>query len=392
MLSEAFRRPRWAATAFRLIGLALVVWSIATSEPTPAASGRGLVVLVLSVIATAAWLVWTARPTAKRDLYAVITLLALAGGVLISASPPSAASAFVFAAVIVAAIRFEPLLAVAVTGVALCALALGVLVYDRSWYVLLGYGLGLIGAALLGANRRQQVARAEQAELLLAQTQRSQEEQLRAARLDESARIAREIHDVLAHTLAGLAIQLEATKAMVESGADRDELIERLGRAHALAREGLDETRRAVGALRGEPVALAPMLEALVADYRLSDEGAAASLSISGEPALLDGPTGLAVVRVAQEALTNVRKHAPGNDVAVELRVADEVVLRVLDTPRDGSPPRAVDLSGLGGGYGLRGMRERTEILGGSLHAGPDDAGGWVVELRLRPAPVEAVR
>ena len=81
--------------------------------------------------------------------------------------------------------------------------------------------------------------RAEQAELLLAQTQRSHEEQLRAARLEESTRIAREIHDVLAHTLAGLTIQLEATSSLIEQGADRDTVLARVQRAHALAREGL---------------------------------------------------------------------------------------------------------------------------------------------------------
>ena len=123
---------------------------------------------------------------------------------------------------------------------------------------LLAYSLGFSAGLLAASGRRQSVERAEQAELLLAQTQRSHEEQLRAARLEESTRIARDIHDVLAHALAGLTIQLEATSALIEQGADRDRILARVQRAHELAREGLRETRRAVGALRGDAVAAPP--------------------------------------------------------------------------------------------------------------------------------------
>ena len=152
-----------------------------------------------------------------------------------------------------------------VVGVGILALAVAVLVYDGSALGLLAYSLGFAAATLAGANARQAAVRAEQAELLLAQTQRSHEEQLRAARLEESTRIAREIHDVLAHALAGLTIQLEATSALVDQGADPVTIKARLDRAHALAREGLRETRRAVGALRGEPIAAQAGIEALVA-------------------------------------------------------------------------------------------------------------------------------
>jgi len=121
-----------------------------------------------------------------------------------------------------------------------------------------GSGLGLSrirqqwsALAFAGSNVRNMELRAEQAELLLAQTQRSHEEQLRATRLEEQARIARDIHDVLAHSLAGLSIQLEATTALLDQGADPESIRERVDRAHQLARDGLRETRRAVGALRG---------------------------------------------------------------------------------------------------------------------------------------------
>ena len=100
------------------------------------------------------------------------------------------------------------------------ALAAGAIVYDAGALGALAYAAGFTALALAGANIHQMQLRAEQAELLLAQTQRSQEEQLRAARLEESTRIARDIHDVLAHSLAGLTIQLEATDALLEQGAD----------------------------------------------------------------------------------------------------------------------------------------------------------------------------
>ena len=226
-----------------------------------------------------------------------------------------------FVAVVAAGVRAELSRAFIVVGVGILALAVSVLVYDGSALGLLAYSLGFAAATLAGANARQAAARAEQAELLLAQTQRSHEEQLRAARLEESTRIAREIHDVLAHALAGLTIQLEATSSLVDQGADRATIKARLDRAHALAREGLRETRRAVGALRGEPVAARAGIEALVEEYRAADGDA--ELTIDGDPGRLAGPVGEAVLRVVQEALTNVRKHAPGASVSVALHAGD---------------------------------------------------------------------
>jgi signal transduction histidine kinase len=233
--------------------------------------------------------------------------------------------------------------------------------------------------------------RAEQAELLLAQAQRSQEEQLRTARLEESTRIARDIHDVLAHALAGLTIQLEATSSLLQQGADRDTVLVRLQRAHELAREGLRETRRAVGALRGDAISAPAAIEALTAEYRAASE-ANAKLTIDGDAARLAGATGETTLRVVQEALTNVRKHAPGADVSVVVHAGvggdDGVVVVVSDHPNGGRPVvsarTATALASTGGGYGLRGMRERAQLLGGTLSAGTE-GDGWRVELRLPP-------
>jgi signal transduction histidine kinase len=315
--------------------------------------------------------------------------LAIAGGVLVGAVPNSAASAFVFIAIVIAAIRGPQARAVQVLVLGVLALAVSTLVYAGSGLGLLAYALGLAAAALAGANRRDAQLRTEQAELLLAQTQRSHEEQLRAARLEESTRIAREIHDVLAHTLAGLTIQLEATSSLLEQGAERDAILARVQRAHTLARDGLAETRRAVGALRGDSISAPAGIEALIADYRASAD-APAELAIEGDPGRLTGPTGEAVLRVVQEALTNVRKHAPGAGVSVTIHagseLSDELLVQIDNRASTaGSVPRSNGLAGSGGGYGIQGMRERAQLLGGTLSAGAT-AEGWRVELRL-PAP-----
>jgi signal transduction histidine kinase len=383
------------ATLIRLAGLGVVWWSVVASDEGPSTSARGLLVVVLLVIASLAWLVWVAQPTlkaadpsrAERVMTVALFAMAGAGGLLTGADPHSGASVFVFAAVIVAGMRagYERALPVLLVGT--LGLVLGVLIYDRHSLALLAYIPGFAAAMLAGSNRRQTLVRAEQAELLLAQTQRSREEQLRAARLEESARIAREIHDVLAHSLVALVIQLEATGALVEQGADRESILTRVERARALAREGLEETRQAVGALRGETDSVPEGIRALVEDYRAT-AGARVELAIDGDTSRLTGPIGQAVLRVAQEAFTNVRKHAPDADLSVGLHAGEtadeEIVLVVADEPRGapGVEGNATGLEQTGGGYGLRGMRERAEILGGTLEAGTA-AGGWRVELRL---------
>lgn len=379
--------PR-SAVVVRLAGLALICWSVLHSHHHPAGQGRGLVVGVLLAACVIAWLWWTARPTGEGitpDLW----IMAGAGGLLCGAAPDSAASAFVFIAVVSAGIRVELRRAAPVGGLGVAALAVGDAIYGNLGIGLLAYSLGFAASALAASNSRQSVKRAEQAELLLAQSQRSQEERLRAARLEESARIAREIHDVLAHALAGLTIQLEATAALIDQGADRSEVLARVQRAHELAKEGLRETRLAVGALRGDTVAAPAAVEALVAEYR-AESDAAVDLAIDGDRDRLAGPAGQAVLRVVQEALTNVRKHAPGAAVSVTVdagaHAGDEIVVVVSDRltapSLAGGPVIASSLAGTGGGYGVEGMRERARGLGGTLTAGPDGE-GWRVELRL---------
>jgi signal transduction histidine kinase len=193
-----------------------------------------------------------------------------------------------------------------------------------------------------------------------------------SAALAERARIAREIHDVLAHSLSAQMVHLEAVRLLIERGADRELILERVVAARGMAREGLAETRQALSALRGEMSPVEDFLSELVATADGAD------ITVAGERQPLPAEASQAVRRVAQEALTNVRKHAPGAKVHMRLEYGEhEVTLGVRDS---GGPPG--ELSGAGAGYGLLGMRERAELLGGSLEAGPDEE-GFVVTLRV---------
>ncbi|MER5420004.1 sensor histidine kinase [Streptosporangium roseum] len=203
--------------------------------------------------------------------------------------------------------------------------------------------------------------------------------QAREAVSAERARMAREIHDILAHSQSAQIVHLEGVRLLLERGRREDSAaaLERVNRAVRLARTGLEETRRALDALRGEELPLAERLERLAAEFR-SATGAPCALSVAGDLDSLEAGARLAVARTAQEALTNARKHAPGAAVSVVLRRLEGwCELEVRDT---GGPPGR--LASSGGGYGLVGMRERAELIGGSLAAGAG-AEGFSVLLRV---------
>lgn len=166
-------------------------------------------------------------------------------------------------------------------------------------------------------------------------------------------------------------------------------------RAHRLARGGLEEARRAIGMLRGDEMPGPGAIEAMASDFE-RDSGIPCCFATSGRPHALNSETMLAMYRVAQEALTNVRKHATPGRVELRLRYeAQAVRLTVEDmgpaaVPAAGGGLASADGTsfGPGGGvtdgtgYGLTGMRERAELLGGTLTAGPTGT-GFRVELRV---------
>ena len=151
-------------------------------------------------------------------------------------------------------------------------------------------------------------------------------------------------------------------------------ILERVRRAQALARDGLQEIQEAVGALRGEAVAVPDAIRSLVDAYDGPTE-----LTLHGE-ARLTGAPGLAVLRTVQESITNVQKHAPGASVSVVVEGGDAELVAIVSDRATGAS--AKPLAAAGGGYGLRGMRERAQSLGGTMSAGAT-AEGWRVELRV---------
>jgi signal transduction histidine kinase len=202
-----------------------------------------------------------------------------------------------------------------------------------------------------------------------AKTVRNVEE--RNAVLAERSRIAREIHDILAHSLSAQIVHLEGARLLLINGKSEDAL-DRIERAQGMARSGLEETRRALATLRGEVPPVAEVLDSLAEEFH-AGTGELCTIRVSGAPRELSPEAGLAVIRTAQEALTNVRKHAPGADARVMLRyLKDWTELEVRDS---GAGSAGGSLAGTGGGYGLVGMRERAALIDGTLEAGFVDDG-----------------
>lgn len=280
-------------------------------------------------------------------------------GLFMHASVPYTGMTALFGAVWLAPFRM-PLWQALVLAVAAIAGFLGISFVEE----LPGSAIGGIGAALGWAVLFAAVVNQ------LAIT-KSQSAELAAARvLAERQRLAREIHDVLAHSLAAQVVHLEGTRLLLERDGDAAVALARVEQAGTMARAGLEETKRAVAALRGEATPLAEELTGLAEQFRVTT-GNPCVVEVSGDASVLPPETRLAVVRTAQEALTNVHKHAPDASVRVVLLcVGDRCELEVSDT---GGQPGT--LSSAGNGFGLVGMRERAELLGGELTAGPSGTG-----------------
>jgi signal transduction histidine kinase len=238
---------------------------------------------------------------------------------------------------------------------------------------------------LAGQAVRHHRERERELEELARQLAAEREHRAELAVLDERNRIAREMHDVVAHSVSLMVVQAGAARRMLdtEPEASRGALLS----VEDVGREALAELRRVLGLLRGtsEPVGLRPQpgtaqLGSLVEGTRAS--GLAVELEVDGQPRPLQAGVDLAVYRVVQEALTNAVKHARASRAQVRLVWRpDALDVEVVD---DGSAPLVPSQ----GGHGLVGMRERLTAYGGRLDAGPVDGGGFRVRARI---PVEEV-
>jgi len=251
-------------------------------------------------------------------------------------------------------------------------------------------------AVLGGANRRQSRARQDAAIELAESAASMREEQAKAATLAARQALARDMHDVLAHSLGGLVIQLDAVDAQLEAG-KTDAALARLHDARSMAASGLAEARRAVEALRSSADASAPVastdLAASLIDLVDAHErlGGRIDFEQIGSPRDVPNALATAVRRALQESLSNARKHAPGEPVTVRITWdEDRVELDVSNPVPNGSP--AGPLAASGSGRGIDGMRERfAELEGGSVQI-ERQGGSFGVHAAASLAPVRSDR
>ena len=374
MLFDSDWKPGRLREVRSLFALVAIVWAIIDAEWRQGQRDNHVVVALLAVLASAGWLLALVATRRHAVVLAGLRLCCGAGAVLVAVGP-LAALGFPAAGCVLAATKLRPVRSAALTVATAVVYAVGEIAVHAPEQRVGGGVLALAMAFMVGLIRYQGNANAEQVELRLAEAQHAKEEQARAATLAERARIAREIHDILAHALAALSVQLETVDALIERGR-AEQARQTLGRARQLTREGLAETRRAVSALRGDPLPMPQLLQLLASGYT-ADTGAGASVELTGEQRPLNPDVGLVFYRTAQEAMTNVRKHAPGATVTMILGYgAAEVSLAVINR---GGGASVVDVPS---GYGLTGLRERAELASGHFDAGPVD-GGWRVAVEV---------
>ncbi|MEV6170126.1 histidine kinase [Streptomyces sp. NPDC051954] len=364
--------------------MATIVVQALYSDPAPGGHGEHLVVtlvlagclLPLAAVASGLWQV--VSPATCVLFCLLITGFGLALGVVqpgsTSVLPPSVA---VLSAFLVLPRRQAVVLGSVVVGGLVAAELIGA---NASAGNLLSQLLFCVVLALMAITMRQAGDNEERAELLLAQLADAREAEAEAAALAERTRIAQDLHDVLAQTLSGLAVQVQAGRRMARRDGAGEDLQELLDRAGKLVKEGLGDARRAVGALRGQQTPSLDRLPELVERYRVDLE-LDVTLSVTGVRRALASDADLALYRGAQEALTNAARYARGARTTVTLRYEPEsTILTVEDRRTTSEPPPAAPVEG--SGLGLRGMRERLSAVGGSAGAGPTPE-GWRVRMEV---------
>lgn len=364
-------RPTLLSLALTVVGAVAVGYGLVTSHTAQ----RPLWALAVGLAATALWVVRSvlARFGLRVAALACAVVMVLAGSLV---AAPTNGIAVVPAAVGVVVLLADPTYPVwqgfGLAAVGLALIPVGAVPAQASVTAVLAEMGGLVLAVFAGLSRRQFRRAEEQAALLRERDLTLREEEARVA-------IARDLHDLLAHSLGGLVIQLDAVDALLESG-DTAAARTRVRDARGLAADGLADARRAVAALRepaeGARTPVAPSdleaeLQELVAAHRAL--GGEAGLSVHGSPSVLDSTQATALRRALQEALSNARKHAPGAPVEARLDwQTDRVRLTVSNPIVSGHPA----LSSSGGGHGLDGMRERFAALAAGGMATASASGG----------------
>ncbi|MFI1814678.1 sensor histidine kinase [Streptomyces sp. NPDC020422] len=292
-------------------------------------------------------------------------------------------------------LRVRPVAAATALGVSLLtglgALAPGGIPHAPTlWVGIAAYATATVIGASLRAARVSRTRLVQQEEL-------TAEERARRALLEERGRIARELHDVVAHHMSVISIQAQVAPHLVENPSP--ELRENLAGIRQNAVDALTELRRVLGVLRGDgaagdaaagvrhaPQPTLDRLGELLANVRAT--GLDVTSETVGEARPLSPGTELSAYRIVQEALSNAMRHAPGAPAAVAIHYqADGLTVRITNAAATRPAGRVPPGTAREPGHGLLGMRERTAMLGGELAAGPTPDGGWDVTATL-PAPL----
>ncbi|MFF0428420.1 histidine kinase [Streptomyces sp. NPDC004520] len=366
----------WQGRVRVAVTLLIIVIGFVTVRPL-GVTGRGLAVAVLLTICSLALL----SRHLPLGFAPRATLLWMACGVVAAAALiglSSSGAGYLFAFFLTGHIgfRFPPGQALVLAAVS--SLLCGAVLYFRlgPGYETLPWTFGLITGApvVAGILSRSKQTAVEAMVQSARSAERAARAEAQAAVLTERGRIARDVHDVLAHSLAGINMQLELVDALIDTG-DLEKVREANSKAHSLVRESLKQAQWTVHALRENAL---PLVESLTA--MIGSSGHRDALSVTGTVRELPAKATQNLLRIAQEALTNAARHAPGGRVAVELVFEEaSTTLRVRNGPASRVAP-----GDAGSGMGLVGMRERVALLGGTLTAGPvtlgPDQGGWQVE------------
>jgi signal transduction histidine kinase len=368
---------RWTLP-LAVVALGFLVAVTFRAHPGPGLHGQHLAVsaaLIAYVAAQLGFEVVAASARWARGLLVVVMVVCAA--VVVGIQPDGPGYLLMLPPVAAACFRFERKPAAAVAVFALAALAVGAALgrpRPINPVILGGLAVGAFYAIATFAGRF--ILADRQSQFMLAQLEQTRAAQAEAAALGERQRLAREMHDVLAHSLSGLVLNLEGARLMAERGVTGPKIEDAINRAHRLAKTGLEEAQRAIGMLRDDALPVPQRLEQLASEFE-GDTGVRCQFTVQGEERPLSSDCHLALYRVAQEALTNIRKHACPDRVEVCLTYqpgTTRLIVEDFQTTEDPPPP------GGGTGYGLTGMRERAELLGGTLLAAPT-ANGFRVEL-----------
>jgi signal transduction histidine kinase len=378
------RRQRDILRPFGLVVIAAVAIGAINGHPALGGHGKGLGVAA-ALVAFAAALAFAVRGSfiGRRLLVQATAIAAMsaAGVALVALQPRGATELAGGAAVWMAVARLPLPLGVALGAATTAGLDLAEALSGGSAAALFAATLLCALLGLVAYFIKQARASQDTTELLLAQLEDAREQQLEAAAVAERGRIASELHDVLAHSLAGAAIQLQGARKLAESHQASPQVRMAIDRAGELVRDGLTNARQAVGALRGDELASVTQLESLVSAFR-NDTNTNVTLTIEGRARPLPPDASLALYRGAQEALTNIARYAPGAAATVVLRYGGEKTTLTVEDRLAGPKPDTTGFESVGGGNGLAGMRKRLERAGGTMQAGPTDT-GWRVELDL---------